>query len=164
MAEEGTDQMANEDKEHRQIVEAAGKAQERAANVLAELVSVANADRVYREPVVAGDMTVITAAEIQTGMGFGYGLNGGGWSSGRRSNKGQGGPRGGGGGGGQANGRPVAIITVGSDGVSVQPVLDRTKIVATALTAAAAIGMMLVRPPAAGRRFGRRSSAPLARI
>lgn len=137
-------------------METAGEAQERATKVLADLVSVANADRVYSEPVVAGDMTVITAAEIQTGMGFGYGLNGGG-RSGKRTNKGKGAPRSGGGGGGHAVGRPVAVITVGSDAVSVQPVLDRTKIVATALTAAGAIGMMLLRGWSAGRRNGRRS-------
>ena len=41
----------------------------RAADVLAELVSVATADKVYSEPVVAGDRTIITAAEIHTGMG-----------------------------------------------------------------------------------------------
>jgi len=156
--------MLNGDEEGRQVVETAGEAQERATKVLADLVSVANADRVYSEPVVAGDMTVITAAEIQTGMGFGYGLSGGGRSSGKRSNKGNGAPRSGGGGGGQAVGRPVAVITVGSDGVSVQPVLDRTKIVATALTAAGAIGVMLFRGRSAGRRNGRRSSAAVTRI
>jgi uncharacterized spore protein YtfJ len=135
---------------------------ERAAEVLADLVSVANADRVYSAPVVAGDRTVITAAEVQTGMGFGYGLDTGeggrgtdpdekgrvvsrGWGW---RHRGEAGARGGGGGGGQAAGRPVAVITIDPDGVRVQPVLDRTKIAVTALLAFGAIGLTLLR----GRR------------
>lgn len=135
---------------------------DRAAEVLADLVSVANADRVYSAPVRAGDRTVITAAEVQTGMGFGYGLDTGeggrgtdpdekgrvvsrGWG---RRHRGEAGARGGGGGGGQAAGRPVAVITIDADGVRVEPVLDRTKIAVTALLAFRAIGLTLIR----GRR------------
>jgi uncharacterized spore protein YtfJ len=138
-----------------QALEATGNAHERAATVLAELVSVASADKVYSEPVVAGDKTVITAAEIHTGMGFGYGLATGGtvpsgiW---HREHS-DGGPRGGGGGGGQAVARPVAVVTIDPEGVTVQPVLDRTKIVVTALTALGAIGLMLIRLRHASRRL-----------
>ena len=133
--------------ENHEALVSTGQAQERAAKVLAELVSVASADRVYSEPVVAGDRTIITAAEIHTGMGFGYGLaTGVRVPSGRRQREhGDGGPRGGGGGGGQAVGRPVAVVTIDPDGVTVQPVLDRTRIVLTALTALGAIGLMLIR-------------------
>jgi len=140
---------------HDHALETTDKAHERAAAVLTELVSVASADRVYSEPVVAGDRTIITAAEIQTGMGFGYGLAAGRsawWGRGRRD-LGDGGPRGGGGGGGQAAGRPVAVVTIETDGVHVQPVLDRTKIVLTALTAFGAIGLTLIRLRRAGRRY-----------
>ncbi|MCG6928710.1 MAG: hypothetical protein LJF30_25825 [Acidobacteria bacterium] len=42
-------------------------------------------------------------------------------------------------------GRPVAVVTIEPEGVTVQPVLDRTKIVLTALTAAGAMGMMMLR-------------------
>jgi uncharacterized spore protein YtfJ len=137
-------------------VETADKAHERAATVLAELVSVASADKVYSEPVVDGDRTIITAAEIQTGMGFGYGLSTGTrlawWGRGRRD-RGEGGAGGGGGGGGQASGRPVAVVTIDPDGVHVQPVLDRTKIVLTALTALGAISLTLIRLRHAGRRY-----------
>ncbi len=52
-------------------VKTTNKAHKRATHVLEELVSVASADKVYSEPVVAGDRTIITAAEIRTGMGFG---------------------------------------------------------------------------------------------
>jgi len=155
--------------EHDHAVETTDKAHERATEVLAELVSVASADKVYSEPVVAGDRTIITAAEIHTGMGFGYGLATGGsdrggqatesdvkgrvasWGRGRRDG-GEAGPRGGGGGGGRAAGRPVAVVTIDPDGVHVQPVLDRTKIVLTALTALGAIGLTLIRPRRAGKR------------
>lgn len=155
---------------HDHAVETTDKAHERAAEILAELVSVASADKVYSEPVVAGDITVITAAEIHTGMGFGYGLATGSkgrgaqatesdvktrvasWGRGLRD-RGEAGPRGGGGGGGQATGRPVAVVTIDPDGVHVQPVLDRTKIVLTALTALGAIGLTLIRLRRAGRRY-----------
>jgi uncharacterized spore protein YtfJ len=141
--------------EENQALEATGQAHERAGKLLAELISVANADRVYSEPVVVGDRTVITAAEIHTGMGFGYGLaTGVTVPSGKRQREdSDGGPRGGGGGGGQAVGRPVAVVTIDPDGVTVQPVLDRTKIVLTALTALGAIGLMLIRMRRAGRHW-----------
>ena len=155
---------------HDLAVETTDKAHERAAEVLAELVAVASADKVYSEPVVAGDQIVITAAEIHTGMGFGYGLNAGArgrggqandsevkaravsWGRGRRD-RGEAGPRGGGGGGGQAAGRPVAVVTIDPDGVHVQPVLDRTKILLTALTALGTLGLTLIRLRRAGRRY-----------
>jgi len=140
---------------HDHAVETMDKAHERAAEVLAELVSVASAAKVYSKPVVTGDRTIITAAEIHTGVGFGYGLataRVASWGRGRRD-RGEGGARGGGGGGGQAAGRPVAVITIDPDGVHVQPVLDRTKIVLTALTALGAIGLTLIRLRRAGRRY-----------
>ncbi len=147
------------DENHRAL-EATGEAQERAAKVLAGLISVAQADKVYSEPVVAGDRTVITAAEVQLGMGFGYGLSEAvtGSSGRRHRERRHGGPGGGGGGGGHAVGRPVAVVTIDPDGVTVQPVLDRTRIVVTALTALGAIVMMRIRARSGGRRptLGRR--------
>ena len=142
-------------------VEISEKAHERGVELLEELVSIASSDKVFSEPVVAGDRTIITAAEIHTGMGFGYGLAGGtrgggeaagsevkarvaSWGRGRH-HRGAERPRGGGGGGGQATGRPVAVVTIDPDGVRVQPVLDRTKIVLTALTALGAIGLTWTR-------------------
>ncbi len=154
---------------HDHAVETTDKAHERAAEVLTELVSVASADKVYSEPVVTGDRTVITAAEVRTGMGFGYGLATGtrgrgghatesevkarvaSWGRGWR-NRGRGEPRGGGGGGGQAAGRPVAVVTIDPDGVHVQPVLDRTKIFLTTVMALGAVGLVLVRMRLAGRQ------------
>lgn len=123
-------------------VETTERAHHKAAEVLADLVSVASAAKVYSEPVAAGERTVITAAEVHTGMGFGYGLGSG--MGGRGWRRGEEGARSGGGGGGQAMGRPVAVVTIDPDGVHVQPVLDRTKILLTALTALGAIGLALI--------------------
>ncbi len=70
----------------------------------------------------------------------------------RRRDRHEGGPRGGGGGGGQASGRPVAVLTIDPDGVHVQPVLDRTRIALTAMTALGALGFMLIRRRHGGPR------------
>lgn len=113
------------------IVTQAVKNQEQAAEVMDSLFAVANAESVFREPVAAGDYTIITASEVSVGAGFGFGLGGG---SGSESVEGEsvpmegGGAGGGGGGGGASMGRPVAVISVGPDGVHVEPVVDPTKI------------------------------------
>lgn len=155
--------------EHGQAVETAGQAHERATRLLSGLISAASADKVYSEPVVAGDRTIITAAEIRTGMGFGYGLAmepevpaerttesaadvDAAVSSERHNGKVRSGPRAGGGGGGQAVARPVAVITMSPDGVTVEPVLDRTRIALTALTAFGAAVLMLIGMRHNGRR------------
>ena len=75
-----------------------------------------SASTVFGEPEVIGDRLVITAATLERAGGFGFGA-GGGHTGG-----------GGGGGGGVAEGRPVAVIEIGPNGVSVKPVLDFTRI------------------------------------
>jgi hypothetical protein len=84
-----------------------------------------SADKVFATEQV-GDRVVITAAAIERAGGFGFGAG----SDGDDPTSGGGG---GGGGGGSAQARPVAIIEVTSEGVSVRPVLDFTKIGVTAL-------------------------------
>ncbi len=81
-----------------------------------------SADRVYAEPVRAGDRVVIPAASVEFSGGFGFGGD-------NVSN-------GGGGGGGHQAGRPVAIIEVGPDGVRVKPVIDFTRVGLTVIAAA----------------------------
>jgi uncharacterized spore protein YtfJ len=88
---------------------------------LDRLMSV-SADRVYAEPVRAGDRVVIPAASIEFSGGFGFG--------------GDAQANGGGGGGGHQAGRPVAVIEVSPDGVRVRPVVDFTKVGLTLLAAA----------------------------
>ena len=93
----------------------------------------------FSPPVTAGDYTVISASEGMMGMGFGYG-------SGSQSEPGQE-PRegGGGGGGGFSHSRPVAAIVIGPEGVSVQPIVDKTKLAITALTALGAMLLVAVK-------------------
>ncbi len=108
-----------------------------------QFLSTANVNAVYAKPVRQGDMVVITAAEVFSGFGFGIGEG-----SGQQGEQKGGGS--GGGGGGQTFSRPVAVVVCTPNGVSIQPVMDRTKLWMAALTAA---GFMLVtlskmrRPP-----------------
>lgn len=91
-----------------------------------------SADTVFGSERV-GDQVVITAAAIERAGGFGFGA-GQGTDDDDNSSGG-----GGGGGGGTGQARPVAVIEVTPDGVSVRPVLDYTKIgVTVALSAIAA--------------------------
>jgi uncharacterized spore protein YtfJ len=93
-----------------------------------------SADRVFREPVHVRETVVIPAAAIQLAGGFGFGSD-------KASN-------GGGGGGGWNEGRPVAVIEAGPNGVRVKPVIDITRIGLTLVAA----GLTVWR---ATRRLGR---------
>lgn len=73
---------------------------------------------VYSTPHEIGDRIVITAASVEKAGGFGFGVGADASDSGG----------GGGGGGGNVHGRPVAVIDVGPEGVTVHPVLDMTRI------------------------------------
>ncbi len=106
-------------------------------------LSTANVNAVYSKPIRQGDIMVITAAETFSVLGFGVGEG-----SGQQGDQKGGGA--GGGGGGQAFSRPVAVVVCTPEGVSIQPVMDRTKLWMAALTA---IGFMMTtisrmrRPP-----------------
>jgi len=115
--------------------------------LIGRLFDVAKPDAVYSKPIVVGDYTVITASELLVSMGAGYGGGGGGSpvnvneeNSEDNSNFNAGG---GGGGGGFSLGRPVAAITVGPEGVRVDPIVDPTKISIAFFTTLAAIVMAL---------------------
>lgn len=99
------------------------------------LLAAADSSKVFGEPIMSVDQTVITAAEVAVAGGFGSGMGLG------MMEKSPGGGGGGGGGGGSM-GRPVAVIAVTPSGVQVKPVLDMTKILMTGLTAMA--GLMIV--------------------
>jgi uncharacterized spore protein YtfJ len=96
-------------------------------------LSTAHVNAVYSRPVRQGDTVVIPAAEVVCAFGFGYGEGTGvdGESKGGGS---------GGGGGGRTFARPVAVIVCNENGVSVQPVMDKSKLWMAAITAA---GFML---------------------
>ena len=91
-----------------------------ASELIGRLFKVAEPGAIFSAPVTAGDYTVITATELSIGLGAGFGGGG--------DDKRGGGSGGGGGGGGVSAGRPVAVISVGPQGVQVEPVVDVTKI------------------------------------
>jgi uncharacterized spore protein YtfJ len=99
-----------------------------------QYLSTASVNAVFSKPVRQGDTVVITAAEVACGFGFGVGEGMGqdGQSKGGGS---------GGGGGGQIFSRPVAVVVCTPQGVSIQPIMDRTKLWMAAVTA---VGFMLV--------------------
>ena len=136
------------------------KTQEEGIELVEKLFDVAEPDAVYSEPVTSGDYTVITACEVSVGMGFGYGFGGGTTpepvgdaAESEDEPPAQGaGIGGGGGGGGGAAGRPVAVITIGPDGVRVEPVVDPTKIVLALCTTLGSMFMMMRRMRKASKR------------
>ncbi len=125
----------------------ADKRDETLSRVVEKIYSAAQPGAVYSEPVVSGNYTIITASEVTAGGGFGSGLGFGPTKGpaekqpGEEVSQAQQTSRGGIGGGGASSGRPVAIIIIGPDGVTVKPVLDLTKIALTSITA---VGAMLV--------------------
>ncbi len=111
----------------------------------------ANVDRVYGAPVEVGETKIIPAAENLVVMGFGAGSGYGtseiesneeSPSSGEGMGEGGGG---GGGGGGRTLSRPVAVIIASPQGVRVEPVADRTKVIMAAITAASFVAGMFLR-------------------
>lgn len=120
-------------------------------NLVGRLFDIAQPKAVYSEPVTAGEYTLITASEVTVTMAFGYGAGGG---SSTEENEGpptvDGGSGGGGGGGGFALGRPVAVISVGPQGVHVEPVVDVTKLGLAFITALG--GMLLMGAKLRNRR------------
>jgi len=136
--------------EFNEVVVTAVKNQEQAAELVEKLFAVAQPGAVYGEPVTAEGYTVITASEVSVSMGFGYGIGGG---TGTESAEGEDEPEGengeakgfggGGGGGGVSMGRPVAVISIGPEGVQVEPVVDATKIALAVFTTAGSMLIML---------------------
>ncbi|NJP05068.1 MAG: hypothetical protein HC837_05280 [Chloroflexaceae bacterium] len=106
--------------------------------VMHTFLGAAKAETVFAPPVQHGDSTLISCAEVVLGMGFGVG-------GGTESKKGTQEQGGGGGGGGHLRSRPVATIVVDSNGVRIEPIIDKTKVVLAALTTAAFMLFWLLR-------------------
>lgn len=137
------------------IINVGMKNQEEVKAALDGLIRVARADAVFSEPVTSGEYTVITAAEIYAGAGLGYGLGGGSDSDPAKGDgDSSGGMGGGGGGGGASRGRPVAVISLGPDGVRVDPIVDPTKIVLALFTMLGSMLLMFGKMRKAGRWGG----------
>jgi len=131
------------------ILSLADKREEQVSRALEKIYSAAQPGAVYSEPVTAGSYTVITASEIAAGGGFGSGFGFGPMDTPAKHQEETSQPQaeptnstgGGMGGGGGFGGRPVAIIIIGPDGVTVKPVVDVTKI---ALAGVAVWGTMFL--------------------
>ena len=113
--------------------------QEENNRLIERLYEVVDPETVFSKPQKAGDYTLITASEIVVGLGSGYGYGSGSFTPSVDEETGDekdveieihagSGTGGVGGGGGMSSGRPVAVISVGPDGVAVHPVIDRTKL------------------------------------
>ena len=147
-----------------EVVDSVRQESEARIRALMGFVSAADSVKVFGPPVSSGGYTVIPAAEVASGGGFGSGMGFGptqkhrmkahdgspapvapaapsGEADAEAGGQDMQGAGGGGGGGGGAMARPVAAIVIGPDGVSVRPVFDVTKL---ALTALGAIGAAVV--------------------
>jgi uncharacterized spore protein YtfJ len=108
------------------------------------LIETASVDRVYGTPIEVGETKIIPAAENLIFMGFGVGAGFG--SAPIKDDEGIGeGGAGGGVGGGRTLSRPVAVIIASPEGVRVEPIADRTKVIMAAITAAGFVASMLFR-------------------
>jgi uncharacterized spore protein YtfJ len=129
------------------------KTQAEASELIGKLFDAAKPSGVFSEPITTDTCTVITASEVSVGMGIGYGIGGnvdGQTTEAEASpEEGEASPKqgdeigGGGGGGGAASARPVAVIKVTADGVTVEPVVDVTKIALAMFTTVASMFVMM---------------------
>jgi uncharacterized spore protein YtfJ len=135
------------------------KTQEQGMDLLEKLIATARPNAVFGPPITGGDYTVISASEVSCGLGTGFG---GGGQVGDQPKSEAITPEGetseglksrhdftpepstgvGGGGGGFSTARPVAAISIGPDGVHVEPVVDVTKIGLAFFTTLGAMALM----------------------
>ncbi len=143
--------------------------EKQAYDLLDSLTTVAHPSTVYGEAITVGERIVFTASEMTVGLGFGFARGGGGADTpsdqGLEYREGTEpippaappmpapgfGFGGGGGGGGYSAARPVAVISVGPEGVHVEPIVDPTKIAMTLLTVLGSV-LMMRRRMAHGRK------------
>lgn len=118
--------------------------QEQANGLMDKLFQAARPESLYSPPVIQGEHAVIIASEVMGGMGYGFGGGGGGGKT-EEGETTEGGAGGGGGGGGSILGRPVAAISVGPDGMRVEPIVDPTKIAIAFFTTLAAVFIAISR-------------------
>ena len=154
------------------------KTQAQSLELLDKLIATARPNAVFGQPVTGGDYTVISASEVSCGLGLGFGGGGGGApddepadaeialegetpegfksrhdltpddTASRPTMSGYGT---GGGGGGFSTARPVAAISIGPDGVHVEPVVDVTKIGLAFFTTLGAMALMFSKMRKASR-------------
>lgn len=138
------------------------KREEQLSQVLGKIYSAAQPGAVYGEPVRSGSFTIITACEVIAGGGFGSGTGFGPATKPMQKKQGEEAPLpqssdtlslgGGFGGGGSSRGRPVAVIVIGPDKVTVQPIVDVTKVALAGLAAWATMFTLLRKMNTAKKR------------
>jgi len=121
----------SDEKEINMEISDPGQAIDMVQETLETFLETADVSRVYGQPQEHVGSLIIPAAEVVSGMGFGAAYG----SRGPQDEDGEDSGGGGGGGGGKAFARPVAVIIADNDGVRVEPIIDPTKIMLTALTA-----------------------------
>lgn len=109
---------------------------EDAKQLLTKLLDIAKTEAIYSQPLDQGSYTILTASELTAGLGVGFG-SGGSADSEKEGFSGGGG----GGGGGGTLARPVAAIIIGPEGVTVEPIVDVTKVAIALFTAVGAIAI-----------------------
>jgi uncharacterized spore protein YtfJ len=123
--------------------QAIDRGQQNGREIIERIFSATRPGAAYGEPTHVGERLVITASEISAGGGYGFGS---GTSAPTEPAAGPAAGSGGGaGGGGGSTARPVAVISVGPDGVTVRPIVDVTKVVLALVTAWGAMALTLVR-------------------
>lgn len=140
--------MAEKKRNEEFVIGAILESQTNTQDLLEQLFDAANPEAVFSAPIVSGDYTIINASDLSVGLGVGYGL---GASSGAAEDEdadesGKDGASldagtGGGGGGGTVN-RPIAVISIGPDGVDVEPIVDVTKIILAFFTVVGSMALM----------------------
>jgi uncharacterized spore protein YtfJ len=125
--------------------------EEQGAKVLERLFAAAQPSAVFGEPRQAGSYTVITAQEVSLGGGFGFGRGFGPSTAEEASGKAVAGGGGSGGGGG-STGRPVAVIVIGPDGVTVRPIVDVTKMMLRGMATWAPVAKLVTKLRGVGKR------------
>lgn len=118
--------------------------QTQANELMGRMFTAAKPESLFSQPVVQGEYAVVMASEMIGGLGYGFG-GGGGTGPQAEDGSAEGGFGGGGGGGGSMMARPVAAISIGPDGVHVEPIMDPTKIAIAFFTTLAAIAVSLRR-------------------
>jgi uncharacterized spore protein YtfJ len=127
-----------------------GSSLEVAEKALRDVLETASVERVFGEPIEAGDTLLIPAAEVFTGIGFGVGFGKGFDGDEEPGNTGRGE---GAGGGGRTFSRPVAVVIASPEGVRIEAVRDTTKVVLAAVTAAGFMAAMVMRMISPKRAF-----------
>ncbi|MBI2723975.1 MAG: hypothetical protein HYX50_02830 [Chloroflexi bacterium] len=110
---------------------------------LSQIPEEVGAPACFGAPVEQDGHTIIPVARVSFGYGLGFGRGSGSGSKHGGSGADEGGEGEGGGGGGGGSSTPVAVIRLSADSVSVEPIVDSTKIATTSMMVGAWVAFWL---------------------